>query len=355
MTELLIVDDEEALRRWAERVLSGSGYACEGAGDVAAAREQLKRAAYQLVLLDVNMPGESGMQLLSDIRSNHPACAVVMVTGEDSTELAMTAIEHGAFGYIIKPVAAGELLINVANALHRRRLELETRRLTLRLQETAAERGERLEDAMQELQLSETKVWASQAETIFRLARLVEFRDEETGHHLQRMSAFCEILARHVGLTEQECELIRLASQLHDVGKVAIPDSILLKRGKLTPSEFEIIKSHAETGYKMLSGSVSEVVQMGASIARTHHEWWDGSGYPRGLAGEEIPLEGRIAAVADVFDALTSDRVYRSAFPFTAAIEMMQTERATHFEPALLDAFVASLAEVEAVRGAYVD
>jgi putative two-component system response regulator len=355
MTELLIVDDEEALRRWAERVLNGSGYACAGAGDVASAREQLKRAPYQLVLLDVNMPGESGMQLLTDIRSNHPTCAVVMVTGEDSTELALTAIEHGAFGYMIKPVAAGELLINVANALHRRRLELETRRLTRRLQATAAERGELLEDAMQELQLSETKVWASQAETIFRLARLVEFRDEETGHHLQRMSAFCEILARHAGLTEPECELIRLASQLHDVGKVAIPDSILLKHGKLTPAEFEIIKSHAETGYRMLSGSVSEVVQMGASIARTHHEWWDGSGYPRALAGEEIPLEGRIAAVADVFDALTSDRVYRSAFPFAAAIEMMQGERGTHFEPALLDAFVASLPEVEAVRGAYVD
>ncbi len=118
---------------------------------------------------------------------------------------------------------------------------------------------------------------------------MVEFRDEETGHHLQRMSSYCEILARQIGLPEQRCEFVRLASQLHDVGKVAVPDSILLKRGKLTPEEFEIIKSHAETGYEMLAGSTSEVVQLGALIAHTHHERWDGGGYPRGLAGEEIP------------------------------------------------------------------
>ncbi len=133
------------------------------------------------------------------------------------------------------------------------------------------------------------------------------------------MSSYCEILARQIGFSEQHCQLVRLASQLHDVGKVAVPDSILLKRGKLTPEEFEVIKGHAETGFQMLSGSASEVVQMGALIARTHHERWDGSGYPRGLAGEDIPAEGRIAAVADVFDALTSDRVYRSALPVKSA------------------------------------
>jgi putative two-component system response regulator len=355
VAELLIVDDEAALRRWAERVLGDRGYACDSAGDALAARERLQLAAYQLVLLNVNMPGESGIHLLSHIRSTHPACAVVMVTVEDSTELAITAIEHGAYGYIIKPVAAGELLINVANALHRRRRELESHRLLQRLQTTVDKRDGQLEDALQDLRLSETKVLASQAETIFRLARLVEFRDEETGHHVQRMSAYCEILARQIGLPEQQCELIRLASQLHDVGKVAIPDNILLKRGKLTPEEFEIIKGHVETGYRMLAGSASEVVQVGAIITRSHHEHWDGSGYPDGLAGDAIPREGRIAAVADVFDALTSDRVYRSAFPLKAAIEIMQANRGSHFEPALLDAFMASLPEVEAIRNAYTD
>ncbi len=355
MPELLIVDDDAALRRWEERVVRDQGYSCDSAGDASTVREQLQNGSYKLVLLDVNMPGESGIELLAHIRRAHPEVAVLMVTGEDSVELAMTAIEQGAYGYLIKPVGAGELLINVANALHRRRGELQNHRLMQRLQATVDERDSKLQEALQDLELSETKVWVSQAETIFRLARMVEFRDEETGQHLHRMSSYCEILARRIGYDEQRRELVRLSSQLHDVGKVAVPDSILLKRGKLTPEEFEVIKGHAETGFQMLSGSASEVVQMGALIARTHHEHWDGNGYPRGLAGEDIPLEGRIAAVADVFDALTSDRVYRSALPVKSATEMMRSERGSHFDPELLDQFLDGLPEIEAIRRAYAD
>jgi len=353
VTRLLIVDDEPPLRHWAERVLTDHGYACEGAGDALAARARLEDGPFHLALLDINLPGESGMNLLGHIRCEHPGCAVVMVTGEDSVELAMSAIEHGAYGYIIKPAEKGELLINVANALHRRRQELDTRRLLERLHAAASERTEQLEAALQELRLTQNEVWASKAETIFRLARLVEFRDEETGQHLQRMSNYCEVLARRSGLPAERCEMIRLASQLHDVGKVAISDTILLKPGKLTNDEFETIKTHAEIGYDMLAGSSSEVVQVGAAIARTHHERWDGAGYPRGLAGDAIPLEGRIAALADVFDALTSDRVYRSAFPFKVAVGMLRAERGSQFDPALTDTFLGALAEIEGVRDAY--
>jgi putative two-component system response regulator len=355
VSEILIVDDDEALRRWEERVVREEGYTCDGADDAQAGRECLKEHSYKLALLDVNMPGESGIELLAHIRRDHPEVAVVMVTGEDSTKLAMTAIEQGAYGYLVKPLGSGELLINVANALHRRRGELENRRLVQHLQSAVQERSGKLEEALQDLELSETKVWVSQAETIFRLARMVEFRDEETGHHLHRMSSYCEILARQTGASAQHSEFVRLASQLHDVGKVAVPDSILLKRGKLTAAEFEVIKSHAETGYKMLAGSSAEVVQMGALIARTHHERWDGDGYPRGLAGAEIPLEGRIAAVADVFDALTSDRVYRPALPVKSTIKLMEDERSRHFDPELLDAFFAARPEIEAIRHAYAD
>lgn len=355
MPELLIVDDDEALRRWEERVVRDQGYSCDGAGDAPSVRLRLEQSAYDLALLDVNIPGESGMDLLTHIRSSHPDVAVMMVTGEDSTALALTAIEQGAYGYLIKPVAAGELLINVANALHRRRGELQNQRLVQSLRATAEERGHKLEEALQDLELSETKVWVSQAETIFRLARMVEFRDEETGHHLNRMSSYCEILARRMGFSDEQCERMRLASQLHDVGKVAIPDGILLKPGKLTTEEFEIVKGHAQKGFEMLSGSASEVVQLGASIARTHHERWDGSGYPHGLTGEEIPVEGRIAAVADVFDALTSDRVYRSALPVKSALAMMRSERGRHFDPAMLDSFLGALDDVESIRRAYAD
>jgi putative two-component system response regulator len=353
MNKILVVDDEQPLRRWSERILHNHGYECEGASDAEEARERLEDSAFQLALLDINMPGESGMHLLSHISSDHPDCAAVMVTGDDSVALAMSAIEHGAYGYIIKPVEAGELLINVANALHRRRLELETRQLLERIRQTASERSEQLEQALQDLRLSETRVSSSQAETIFQLARIVEFRDEQTGMHLRRMSAYCKILADKIGLSDEQCEHLRLASQLHDVGKVAVPDSILLKHGKLTDEEFETIKTHAEIGHAMLAGSRSEIVQLGAVIAQSHHEWWDGSGYPYGLVGQAIPREGRIAAIADVFDALTTDRVYRSAFPPKVAVQMMEAERGTHFDPELLDIFLNALPEVEAARVAH--
>jgi putative two-component system response regulator len=353
LAELLIVDDNEPLRRWAERVMRDGGYTCDGASGAADAREYLEHGAYSLVLLDVNMPGESGMELLSRTRSSHPGTAILMITGEDDPKLAMTAIEHGAYGYMVKPLRSGELLISVANALHRRRREQESRRLMESLEDAVDERSRKLEAALEDLRLSEKKVFVAQAETILRLARIVEFRDDATGHHVQRMSSYCEILARQLGLPEHHCELLRLSSQLHDVGKVAIHDSILCKPGRLTAPEQEVMETHAEIGYEMLAGSASEVVQMGALIARTHHERWDGNGYPRRLAGEEIPREGRIAAVADVFDALTSDRVYRPAFPARLAVDKMQAERGSHFDPELLDAFTAALPKVEAIRRAY--
>lgn len=355
MPQLLIVDDEEPLRRWEERVARENGYTCDGAGDVSAARTRLQNDTYNLALLDVNMPGESGIELLCEIRRDHPEVAVLMVTGEDSTELAMSAIELGAYGYLVKPIGSGELVINVANALHRRRSDAQNQRLLARLQSAVQQRSDDLAQALQSLELSESKVWASQAETIFRLARMVEFRDEDTGQHVHRMSAYCEILARQIGYSAADTERLRLASQLHDVGKVAIPDGVLLKPGKLTPQEFEIIKGHTDAGYKMLLGSSSEVVQLGGLIAYTHHERWDGTGYPRRLTGETIPQEGRIAAVADVFDALTSDRVYRAALPMKSAVKMMQDERGRHFDPELLDAFLLAQPEIEQVRRQYAD
>ena len=355
MARLLLVDDDAALRDWEERVVRESGYLCDTAGDADGARERLGAGSYELALLDVNMPGDSGIDLLTEIRREHPDVAVVMVTGEDSLELAMSAIELGAYGYLVKPVSQGVLTINIANALHRRRIEAQASRRLARMQDEAQARAEELAQALQNLELSEKEVWSSKAETIFRLARMVEFRDEETGQHLHRMSSYCETIARTAGEDADYCERLRLASQLHDVGKVAVPDSVLLKRGKLTPPEFEVIKGHSEIGYRMLAGSASEVVQLGAQVAYSHHERFDGSGYPRGLAGDEIPREGRIAAVADVYDALTSDRVYRPALPTRSAIRMMREQRGRHFDPESLDAFFDALGEIEETRRQYAD
>jgi methanogenic corrinoid protein MtbC1 len=199
-------------------------------------------------------------------------------------------------------------------------------------------RSDELQSALSELEIA-------QAETVRRLSMAVEFRDEATGAHIERIGRFSTLLAEHIGMDPDFCEKIGHAAPLHDVGKVAIPDSILLKPGPLTTEERKIVETHTEEGHRLVRGSSSSILDMAATIALSHQEKWDGTGYPRGLAGEAIPIEGRIVAVADVFDALTSDRVYRKAFSVERAIAMMREQRGKHFDPVLLDAFFEVLAQ----------
>jgi hypothetical protein len=206
----------------------------------------------------------------------------------------------------------------------------------LALQAELDERGDDLRRALSELEIA-------QAETVRRLSMAVEFRDEDTGAHIERIGRFSTLLARAVGMSPEFCRRISHAAPLHDVGKVAIPDAILLKPGSLTPEERAIVETHAEEGHRLLRGSSSSILDMGAAIALSHHERWDGGGYPRGLATEKIPIEGRIVAIADVFDALTSHRVYRDAFSVEQAREMMLAESGKHFDPVLLQTFMEVL------------
>jgi HD domain/B12 binding domain len=201
-----------------------------------------------------------------------------------------------------------------------------------------------IEHSSGELHRALTELEIAQSETVRRLSMAVEFRDEDTGAHIERIGRFSTLLAERVGFAEELCERLSYAAPLHDVGKVAIPDSILLKPGPLTAQERAIVETHAEEGHRLLRGSSSSILDMAATIALSHHEKWDGSGYPRGLAGEEIPIEGRIVAVADVFDALTSDRVYRTAYSVERAVALMREQRARHFDPRLLDIFLEVLA-----------
>jgi HD-GYP domain-containing protein (c-di-GMP phosphodiesterase class II)/methylmalonyl-CoA mutase cobalamin-binding subunit len=200
-----------------------------------------------------------------------------------------------------------------------------------------------IENRTSELKRALSELEIAQAETVQRLSMAVEFRDEDTGAHIERIGRFSVLLAEHIGMDADFCERLRHAAPLHDVGKVAIPDAILLKPGPLTPEERAIVETHAEEGHRLVRGSSSSILDMAATIALSHQEKWDGSGYPRGLKGEAIPIEGRIVAVADVFDALTSDRVYRKAFSVDEAIEMMREQRGRHFDPVLLDAFMEVL------------
>jgi putative two-component system response regulator len=195
-------------------------------------------------------------------------------------------------------------------------------------------------DRSADLRTARSDVDAAHAETVRRLSMAVEFRDKDTGEHTDRIGRHSRMLAGAAGMPAGFTERIGYAAPLHDVGKVAVPDAVLLKPGRLTPQERVVIETHAEQGYRLLRGSSSKVLEMAASIAWTHHERWDGTGYPRRLAGEDIPVEGRIVAIADVYDALTADRVYRRAMPIERALAVMREGRGSQFDPGLLDLFL---------------
>ena len=331
---ILVVDDEEQIRAVLRRTLERAGYECSTASDGAACRAVLEREPVDLVLCDVNMPGENGFDVLAYMASNHPDTAVIMVTAYCDEGAAGPASLYGADGYILKPFERAEILINVASALRRRRRQLIVER-------TAEAQGEALTQALADLARTGDALRASDAEAVRRLASVAEWRDSTTGRHLERMSIGAGHLARLAGLDPDRCELIEVASVLHDIGKVAIPDAILQKPGPLTDEERTVMQTHAEIGAQMLSGSDSPLLAASAVIALTHHERYDGTGYPHGLAGDTIPIEGRIVAIADVYDALLSERPYKKAFTTEAATQILINSRGTHLDPTLVDLFVA--------------
>lgn len=353
--EILIVDDEEPIRKILSRLLREHGHSCTLAKDSQEARALLEEKDFALMLCDVNMPGESGMDLIKHVLADCPSVAALMVTGLDSPSLANSALEAGAYGYVIKPFENNEILINVANALRRRKLEIENRAHRENLEEIVRARTSALQQSLSWLEHSQRELRLSQEETIQRLAIAAEFRDKSTAQHIQRMSRYCGLLACRAGLDRERCELIRIASPMHDIGKIGTPDYVLLKPGKFQPEEFDVMAQHSEIGYRILSGSDAELLNVAAVIAYTHHEKFDGSGYPRGLDGTSIPLEGRIAAIADAFDALTTKRVYKPAFSADQTISMMRSHRETHFDPELLDLFFESMDEVLAIRDQHQD
>jgi putative two-component system response regulator len=338
VNRVLVVDDEEPIRRLIARTVTSDGQLeAETAANAADARARLDEREFALVICDVNMPGESGLELTLWIRGNHPDVAVLMASGVDDPELAKSVIELGAYGYLVKPFKRHEVQINVANALQRRALALENREHRLLLEQRVAERTEELRQ--------------SQEETIRRLSLAIDFRSRETGEHVERISEGAGVLSRELGLEPDHAELVRMAAPLHDVGKIGMPDEVLLKPGPLTPDERSEMELHAEVGYRLLTGSGSELLETAATIAWTHHERWDGTGYPRGLAGEEIPVEGRIVAVLDVFDALTHDRVYRPAMDLDTAVGIIRDGRGRHFDPQVVDLFLGALDELVALGG----
>lgn len=343
--KVLVVDDEKHIRRLSCKILERVGYECGQAGTLAEARKQLAGDAFSLVILDINMPGGSGLDFVTEILTPDRDLAVLMVSGADDPRIAEVAAERGAYGYVVKPFSPNELVISVSNALVRLALERENRAYRGKLEQTIEERTAELRNRLEDLELA-------RAETVRCLAKAVELRDKNTGEHIERIGVLSSALAKQMGTSDVDAELLRLASPMHDVGKIGISDSILLKPGSLTPEEREEMEKHTEIGFRILSESSARMLQMAAVIALSHHERFDGSGYPRGLVGHDIPFEGRVVAVVDVFDALLSNRVYRPAYSLDEAVAIMREGRGSHFDPEVLDALMLSVEEMSSVTNA---
>ena len=281
-----------------------------------------------LVLVDYMMPEMDGIEFVKRLRAlpGYEHVPIVMVTVHDDRKVRYAALDAGITDFLTKPVDARECLARCRNllTLRRQQLALEDRRRLLE---------HMVEDATREVREREK-------ETLLRLARAGEFRDEETGYHLIRMSRYSRLIANALGLDHDEAETVELAAPLHDIGKIGIPDQILLKPAKLDEPEWGVMRRHPVIGHEILKGSASKYVRMGALIALGHHERYDGKGYPSGLDGDHIPLCARIVAVADVYDALTSVRPYKKAWKSADALEYLGAQRGKHFDPRLVDAFL---------------
>ncbi len=341
---IVLVDDQKTNLLLLESLVRGQGYSdIHSFTEPVAALEYCRQNVADIVILDYMMPDMDGLDFLEAFRALKGCqdIPVVMVTADHERELCYRALRAGINDFLTKPIDRYEFEARFNNMMMLRRHQKDLQDRT-RLLESEIEKATK-------------KICEREQETIMRLANAAEHRDPETGAHIMRMAHYSQMIAEHLGLSKEEQQVIFMAAPMHDVGKVGISDTILLKPGRLTSEEFNIIKTHTEIGYRILADSPSELLQCAAEIAYSHHEKFDGSGYPRGLVGEEIPLVGRICAVADVFDALTTERPYKSAWSIEEAFESLKKGRGTHFDPACVDVFINALDDILRIQAIYQD
>jgi putative two-component system response regulator len=327
--QVLVVDDDAVTRDLVSLWLENEGLACAAVEDAEAAWDFFQQHDVPLVTLDLGLSGVSGMELLTRIRRCSADTEIVVLTAGSEASTAIEALTEGAFAYLIKPVRPAELVLQVRRGLERRRWCRERQDYMERLERSVCE------------QTIETQL--AQEEIIHRLTMASLYRDEETPAHIRRIGLFSEALALAAGWPLGRAEQLRLAAPMHDVGKIGIPDAVLRKPGRLMPAEYELMKTHTTIGARMLAGSRSDVLQTAELIAHSHHERWSGSGYPRGLSGAAIPEPARFVAIADVYDALTHDRIYRRALRENEVLKIMREGHGVHFDPRLLDCFLEVL------------
>ena len=330
---ILIVDDEEVIRRLLRQRLLGEGYRCEEAGSAEQALDKLRSNAVELVILDIKMPGELGTELLPEIKANYPDTAVIMATAIIDTSTVIQCMKEGAYDYITKPFNLDEVILSVDRALEKRRLELENRDYQQHLEQKVEEQAK--------------KIRASFLNAITALAYALEAKDIYTSGHSQRVTEISVALAREMSMPRDSIDKIRLAGQVHDIGNIGVKESILNKPDKLTDEEFRHIQSHCEAGEHILTPIVEDEEIL--NVVRHHHERYDGRGYPDRLKAEQIPLGARILAVADTYDAMTSERPYREVMSDETACAEIKCCRNTQFDPEVADAFLRTRKSVSLV------
>lgn len=327
---ILVVDDEPANVAALSKLLSRAGYdTVESTTDSRTALQAYRDLEPDLVLLDLHMPHLDGFQVMAALRPFIPVNAylpILILTGDQDQEVRQRALASGAKDFVTKPFEVTEVLLRIRNLLETRFLHRQLARQNETLEVKVRERTKELAEA--------------QVEILNRLALAAEYRDDVTGRHAERVGIVSSMIAEALGLHTEEVRLIRQAAPLHDVGKIGIPDAILMKPGSLTDAEFEVMKTHTEIGGRILSGSRFPLLQMAKEIAIYHHEKWDGSGYAGGTVGDRIPLVGRIVAVADAFDSLTHERPYKPAFPAERALAIIKQDTGTHFDPGVSEVFL---------------
>ncbi|MDQ3812700.1 MAG: response regulator [Armatimonadota bacterium] len=296
-----------------------------------------------IILLDLMMPEMDGFQVMEQLKPMIPHgtyLPILVLTADTTPQTKLKALVAGAKDFLTKPFDAVELSLRIRHLIEARFLHLQLQNQNVILEERVHERTQDLEKAQREILAQMEQLEEAQTEMLGRLAQASEWRDDETGEHTQRVATIAMLLAQGLGLPEDQVDLIRRTAPLHDLGKIGVPDSILLKPGKLTAAEYAVMRDHTSIGSLLLSKGHSALVQMAESIARTHHERWDGTGYPQKLAGDDIPIEGRIVAVADVFDALTHERPYKNAWPLEEAVAEIANQSGRQFDPRVVEAFL---------------
>ncbi|WP_028581667.1 HD domain-containing phosphohydrolase [Desulfogranum japonicum] len=348
---ILIVDDEPLNRELLRDYLQLLGYGSESVSNGLEALEKLDHNSYDLVFLDIMMPVLDGIETARKIREKHTPTdlPIIMVTALSGREERLQAVEAGANDFIVKPVDKVELTVRTASQLQMKKMQDKVKQYQLHLEELVQERTKSLQKTLEEMRLVRQQTYQAYVDTIQRLGIAAEYKDKNTADHIYRVSEYSKIIAQAIDMPEEDVEILRLASPMHDVGKLGIPDAILMKPGKLTAEEWNIMKQHTLIGKKILEGSKSQLLSAGAVIAASHHEKWDGSGYPLGLEQEDIPIFGRVCAIADVFDALTTVRPYKQAYSPDKAFRLIQNAKGSHFDPKIVNAFVHNFDKILAV------